>query len=76
MFKALLNKKPLSHDAHSFYGAVVAAARSPEFYTKFGVPDSFDGRFEMMILHLSLLHSWLQNKGSRGKRLSLSLIHI
>lgn len=37
------------------YGAIVAQARLPVFYNRFGVPDTLDGRFEMIVLHLALV---------------------
>jgi cytochrome b pre-mRNA-processing protein 3 len=37
------------------YIALVAAARNPFFYTALGVPDTLDGRFDMIVLHLFLL---------------------
>jgi len=36
--------------AEGVYGAIVAQARSPAFYTDFGVPDTLEGRFEMIVL--------------------------
>ena len=39
----------------TLYGAVVAQARLPAFYADFGVPDTVDGRFDMLVLHLVLL---------------------
>lgn len=76
MFKALLKNRPLTRDAHALYGAVVAKSRSPEFYQKIGVPDSFDGRFEMMILHLYLVHAWLQGDDKSGKKISQSVFDL
>jgi cytochrome b pre-mRNA-processing protein 3 len=37
------------------YGAIVAQARSAAFYTRYGVFDSVDGRFELIVLHLVLV---------------------
>ncbi len=37
------------------YIALVDAARNPFFYTGLSVPDTLDGRFEMIVLHLFLL---------------------
>src|ERR1700712_2870681 len=37
------------------YIALVAAARNPFFYTELKVPDSIDGRFDLIVLHLFLL---------------------
>ena len=37
------------------YGAAVAAARAPFFYAELGVPDTLDGRFDMVGLHVFLV---------------------
>ena len=36
------------------YQAIVAQARQPAFYQFFGVPDSVDGRFDLLLLHAIL----------------------
>lgn len=41
--------------AASLYRAVVAQARQPVFYTSYGVPDSLDGRFDLIALHMFIL---------------------
>lgn len=38
----------------SLYGAIVAQARQPAFYAEYGVPDTMDGRFDMIVLHVAL----------------------
>jgi len=35
----------------SLYGTIVAQARLPSFYHGYGVPDTVDGRFEIVVLH-------------------------
>lgn len=37
------------------YAAAVAAAREPFFYATLGVPDTLDGRFDLVALHTFLL---------------------
>jgi cytochrome b pre-mRNA-processing protein 3 len=37
------------------YGAIVAQARLPAFYRDYGVPDTVEGRLEMIMLHALLL---------------------
>lgn len=37
------------------YGAIVAQARHPAFYAAYRVPDTVDGRFDMIVLHLGLV---------------------
>jgi len=39
----------------SCYEAIVAAARHPVFYADWGVPDTLDGRFDMISLHAFLV---------------------
>jgi cytochrome b pre-mRNA-processing protein 3 len=38
----------------ALYGAIVAQARSPVFYRDYSVPDTVNGRFDMIVLHLAL----------------------
>jgi cytochrome b pre-mRNA-processing protein 3 len=37
--------------AHTAYGRIVERARAPDFYLMAGVPDTVDGRFELLALH-------------------------
>jgi cytochrome b pre-mRNA-processing protein 3 len=39
----------------ALYGMIVAQARKPEFYREYGVPDTVDGRLDMILLHLVLV---------------------
>jgi cytochrome b pre-mRNA-processing protein 3 len=39
----------------SLYGTIVAQARTKAFYQRFGVPDTANGRLEMILLHVVLL---------------------
>lgn len=57
---------------HALYGAIVAQARLPAFYTGYGVPDTVEGRFELIVLHLVLLLNRLDRDdaaASVGQRL-------
>jgi cytochrome b pre-mRNA-processing protein 3 len=40
---------------NALYGAIVAQARKPVFYAGFAVPDTVEGRFDMVVLHLVLV---------------------
>lgn len=46
--------------AFRLYGAAVAAARDPYLYTTLGIPDTLDGRFDAIVLHVYLLIRRLQ----------------
>ncbi len=48
--------------ATDLYGGVVAQAREAAFYAEMGVPDTLEGRYEMVALHLALV---LDGCGSR-----------
>jgi cytochrome b pre-mRNA-processing protein 3 len=39
----------------AIYGMIVAQARLPAFYQRFQVPDTVNGRFDMVLLHLWLV---------------------
>jgi cytochrome b pre-mRNA-processing protein 3 len=39
----------------ALYGMIVAQARLPAFYRDYGVPDTVEGRLDMLMLHLMLL---------------------
>ena len=39
----------------ALYGTIVAQARPPSFYRDYGVPDTVNGRFDMIVLHLVLV---------------------
>jgi cytochrome b pre-mRNA-processing protein 3 len=55
----------------ALYGVIVAQARSPAFYAAYGVPDTVNGRLEMIILHLFLfirrLRSEVENLRDAGQ---------
>ncbi|HEU0061215.1 MAG TPA: ubiquinol-cytochrome C chaperone family protein [Hyphomicrobiaceae bacterium] len=50
----------------SLYGTIVAQARKPEFYQSFGVPDTVNGRLEMILLHVILLLRRLESAPSNA----------
>lgn len=65
----LFSPRPDKMRAQHLYVAVVEQARTPEFYTDFGVPDSLDGRFEMITLHMHLLLQRLEKGFTRTPEL-------
>jgi cytochrome b pre-mRNA-processing protein 3 len=52
--------------AETLYGEIVSAARAPVFYRDWGVPDTVEGRFEMIALHLVLILDRLSKDGEAG----------
>ncbi len=61
---SLLRRGRHERTGFELYGAAVAAARDPFLYTALGVPDTLDGRFDMVGLHTFLLIQRL--KGDEG----------
>jgi cytochrome b pre-mRNA-processing protein 3 len=59
--------------ARSLYGSSVTAARARNFYAQWGVPDTVQGRFEMVALHVALALRRLGKEGGAGRRLGLAL---
>ena len=57
----------------SLYGVIVAQARVPDFYEEFGVADSVDGRFELIVLHLALVTRRLA-RDSEGMAFASALV--
>lgn len=44
----------------TIYGMIVTRARDPAFYNGYGVPDTVDGRFDLVVLHLWMALSRLR----------------
>ena len=52
---SLFRRRPFEAEAFALYGAAVAAARDPAWYERLGVPDTLDGRFDMISLFVFLV---------------------
>ena len=64
--------KPQS-PAEELYYALLEASRTPMFYLKYGVKDSFDGRFDILCLLVSLMMHRLRAEGDAAKAFSQEL---
>lgn len=65
MVAKLTRRRAEKDVAAKLYGDVVRQARRPEFYIDCGVPDTAQGRFEMIALHAFLvLHRLKRDRGS------------
>lgn len=65
-----------AREAETLYRAAVAQARHPAFYTELGVPDTQDGRLELLQLHVILLLRRLQRGGAEGQALGQALFDV
>lgn len=55
MLTWLTRRSDYNRSAGHIYSAIVASARQPAFYAAWGVPDTREGRFEMIALHVVLV---------------------
>ena len=56
------------------YGAIVAQVRLPVFYTDLGVPDTIEGRFDLLVLHIYLVNEQLSAGGAPGAALGQEVL--
>jgi cytochrome b pre-mRNA-processing protein 3 len=73
---ARLFRKPERSLATQLYTGVVEAGRQPRFYAAWGVEDSLDGRFDMVVLHLCLLLRRLDGAGPVAAQRQMELIEV
>ncbi|HET8613693.1 MAG TPA: ubiquinol-cytochrome C chaperone family protein [Sphingomonas sp.] len=58
------------------YDAIVAEARRPHWFSEGRVPDTFDGRFDMLSSVLALVLLRLEEEGESGRRPSARLTEL
>jgi cytochrome b pre-mRNA-processing protein 3 len=59
--------------AHKLYKTIVRQARQPVFYESCGVADTFDGRFDMISLHMILIIRRMKGDINQSRKLSQAL---
>jgi cytochrome b pre-mRNA-processing protein 3 len=59
--------------ADELYGAIVARARLPVFYQGFGIPDTLEGRFVVLSVHLFAVLHRLNSGGADARELAQEL---
>jgi len=70
MLNAMRRSKQRRREAGRIYAALVARAREPVFFATYAVPDTLDGRFDLLTLHAWLVLERL----SRDAQLSQALV--
>ncbi|MDH5748676.1 MAG: hypothetical protein OEY85_05130 [Rhodospirillales bacterium] len=71
-----LKGRPLESAAQRLYDAAVRQARNPEFYENMGVPDTVEGRFELISLHTFLILHRLKQDHDATKSLAQALVDL
>ena len=64
--RRLFNRSRFSERAHLLYDAVVGQARTPALFRCHAIPDTLDGRFEFLVLHVLLVMRRLRSSGAEG----------
>jgi cytochrome b pre-mRNA-processing protein 3 len=52
----------IADSSYAVYGSIVAQARQPAFYLGYAVPDTVEGRFEMILVHNALIFDRLKDE--------------
>jgi len=63
-------RRPHERAGFQLYAAAVAAARNPVFYADLGVPDTVDGRFDLVTLFAALVVERLRGSPEPGPALA------
>ena len=63
LWRSIFAESPFAAPAREAYLKVVGQARQAPFYQSFGVPDTVDGRFDMIALHAVLLIRRIKGQG-------------
>lgn len=67
MILARFRRNSQARTIHALYGAIVAQARSVTFYADYRVPDTVEGRFDLIVLHLVLLLNRLGRRADAAR---------
>ena len=68
--------KHFGENTRKIYAAVVSQARHPDFYLDFGVPDTPDGRFDMILVHAFLVLRRLKRDHDKTAELSQEVFDL
>lgn len=73
MITRLFRQDPTEQAAAAAYVRLVEQSRRPEFYLHCGVPDTIDGRFDLIVLHVFVVLDRLAGQGEPEQAFAQSL---
>ncbi|MBI2261631.1 MAG: ubiquinol-cytochrome C chaperone [Caulobacterales bacterium] len=76
MLQNLFRTRPRERLGEPLYELAVRQARDPGFYTRMGVADRIDARFELYTLHVLLLVMRLRDEGEAGSEAAQALFDV
>ncbi len=74
--RGLFRRDPFEEAAESLYRQIVAQARRPGFFRDCGLPDTLDGRFDLLVLHVFLVMHRLKRDQAQTAGLSQALFDV
>ena len=76
-FSKIFGKKDAAfEDASRIYAKLMSQARRVEFYGDNAAPDNYDGRIDVLTLHMAAMLRALADHGEQGERLSQALYDV
>ncbi len=76
VLKRFFSKPAFSPEGLDLYRSIVEQGRLPPFYRDLAVPDSVDGRFDLIALHIFLVMRRLKREGGAAEALGQDLTEI
>ena len=74
MFFNVFNRKTKEKQlAEQLYKDIVKQARNKAFYTSYGVPDTMEGRYEMIVIHIFLFLQNLENSEKNNAQIGKAI---
>jgi cytochrome b pre-mRNA-processing protein 3 len=67
---------PKTVAANHLHDSIVKQSRQAQFYSELGVPDSIDGRFDLLLLHAFIVLSALERHGDVGRQLAQKTVDV
>ncbi len=62
--------------ASALYSSILIQARLPVFYTDFGVQDTIDGRFDMIVLHAHIVFDRLKDGTTKEQEIAQAVFDL
>ena len=62
--------------ARTLYSLILIQARLPVFYSDWGVQDTIDGRFDMMVLHAHILFNRLKDGTTKDQEIAQAVFDL
>jgi len=76
LLKSVFRKDRARSQAETLYAAIAEQARAPQFFTYAGIPDTVEGRFEALALHMTLALERLRREGPECEQLTRKLQEV